>query len=116
MAKRPIRGTRPALLRMAGLCLVVLILAPWARATSAPPLERVTVQLNWMHQFEFAAFYAAIEHGYYRQFGLDISVKEGLPGTDAVREVVEGRADFGIGAPQWAGYDPAWYLHAGAAK
>lgn len=23
---------------------------------------------------------------------------------------------LGIGAPQWAGYDPAWYLHAGAAK
>jgi hypothetical protein len=23
---------------------------------------------------------------------------------------------LGIGAPQWDGYDPAWYLHAGAAK
>ncbi len=79
-------------------CWLVLSSAPLAWAVNPTmPLERVTVQLNWMHQFEFAAFYAAIDQGYYRQFGLDVTVKEGPPGTNTVREVVDGRADFGIG-------------------
>ena len=59
--------------------------------------EQVSVQINWKHQFEFAAFYAALEQGYYRDAGLDVSIHEGGPGIDAVKEVVEGRADFGVG-------------------
>jgi PAS domain S-box-containing protein len=57
----------------------------------------VTVQLNWKHQFEFAAFYAALAKGYYAEAGLTVRIIEGGPGIDAVREVSEGRADFGIG-------------------
>ena len=63
----------------------------------AAAAERVTVQLNWKHQFEFAAFYAALEMGYYRDAGLDVTVLEGGPGVDVVQEVTEGRADFGVG-------------------
>ncbi|MBI4743000.1 MAG: ABC transporter substrate-binding protein [Betaproteobacteria bacterium] len=70
---------------------------PWAHAAGDPP-ERVSVQLNWKHQFEFAAFYAALEKGYYRDAGLAVTIREGGPGVDSVKEVVVGRADFGIGA------------------
>lgn len=56
----------------------------------------VTVQLNWLHQFEFAAFYAAIEQGYYRSAGLDVKIIEGGPKTDVVDVVVNNRADFGV--------------------
>ncbi|MDP2432827.1 MAG: ABC transporter substrate-binding protein [Pseudomonadota bacterium] len=59
--------------------------------------ERVSVQLIWKHQFEFAAFYAAQEQGYYREAGLDVTIREGGPGIDAVKEVLEGRADFAVG-------------------
>ncbi len=57
----------------------------------------VSVQLIWKHQFEFAAFYAALEQGYYRAAGLDVTIREGGPGIDAVKEVLEGRAEFGVG-------------------
>jgi diguanylate cyclase (GGDEF)-like protein/PAS domain S-box-containing protein len=60
-------------------------------------LEPTTVQLNWKHQFEFAAFYAAQSQGYYRQAGLDVAIKEGGPGIDTTKEVTSGRADFGVG-------------------
>lgn len=60
--------------------------------------EPVTVQLNWKHQFEFAAFYAAESKGFYKDAGLDVSIKEGGPGIDVVNEVIAGRADFGVGA------------------
>ncbi len=74
------------------ICLLTLCLAGPAVA-----LERVSVQLLWKHQFEFAAFYAAQEYGYYREAGLEVELREGGPGIDAVAEVVSGRADFGVG-------------------
>jgi diguanylate cyclase (GGDEF)-like protein len=59
-------------------------------------LEKTSIQLNWKHQFEFAAFYAALDQGYYRDAGLDVTIREGGPGIDTVREVASGRSDFGI--------------------
>ena len=66
----------------------------WVPAHAA---EQVVVQLNWKHQFEFAAFYAAESQGYYKDAGLDVRIVEGGPGINVVKEVVEGRADFGVG-------------------
>ena len=66
-------------------------------AEAAPPGERATLQLKWRHQFQFAGYYAALEQGYYRQAGLDVEIREARPDTDPVREVTEGRADFGVG-------------------
>jgi ABC-type nitrate/sulfonate/bicarbonate transport system substrate-binding protein len=35
-------------------------------------LDRVTLQLKWLHQFQFAGYYAALEKGFYREAGLDV--------------------------------------------
>ena len=71
--------------------------SPGLAAVDPRATEPATVQLNWKHQFEFAAFYAAQAQGYYRQAGLDVTIREGGPGIDSVKEVSAGRADFGIG-------------------
>jgi diguanylate cyclase (GGDEF)-like protein/PAS domain S-box-containing protein len=63
---------------------------------ASPDLQKVVVQLDWKHQYEFAAFYAAKQQGYYQQAGLDVEIREGGPGIDATAEVVSGRADFGV--------------------
>lgn len=79
---------------------IVAILAalPLAHAVQAAEgAEPVTVQLNWKHQFEFAAFYAAQAQGYYKSAGLNVTIREGGPGVDVVQEVVSGRADFAVG-------------------
>ncbi|MCL6419655.1 ABC transporter substrate-binding protein [Aestuariirhabdus haliotis] len=60
-------------------------------------LEKVTLQLKWKHQFQFAGYYAAIEHGYYRAAGLDVKVREAVEGKDPVRSVLDGNAEFGVG-------------------
>lgn len=80
----------------AATALLALILCLWPVAP-AWATERVSVQLNWKHQFEFAAFYAAEEQGFYRQAGLDVDIREGGPGIDTISEVAAGHADFGIG-------------------
>ena len=45
-----------------------------ANATEAPAvaLQKISLQLVWKHQFEFAGFYAAIEKGFYRSQGLEV--------------------------------------------
>jgi ABC-type nitrate/sulfonate/bicarbonate transport system substrate-binding protein/nitrogen-specific signal transduction histidine kinase len=66
-------------------------------ALSGQAQTPITVQLNWKHQFEFAAFYAAIEQGYYQKENLDVTLREGGPGINAVAEVTAGRAAFAVG-------------------
>ncbi|MBK7897181.1 MAG: ABC transporter substrate-binding protein [Anaerolineaceae bacterium] len=58
----------------------------------------VTLQLKWFHQFQFAGYYAAIEQGYYREAGFDVTLVEGDPGEipQTVAEVLSGRAQYGI--------------------
>lgn len=86
---------------MATVGLLLGAAAAHAADPSRPPggaggLLPVTVQLNWRHQFEFAAFYAAEARGYYRDVGLDVRLLEGGPDIDAVEAVLEGVADFGV--------------------
>jgi signal transduction histidine kinase len=60
-------------------------------------LEKVSLQLKWTHQFQFAGYYAAVEKGFYRDAGLDVKIREALPEQDTAREVTKGAADFGVG-------------------
>ena len=43
--------------------------------------EKIILQLKWLHQFQFAGYYAAIEKKYYKDAGLDVILKEGRPGV-----------------------------------
>ena len=60
-------------------------------------LEKATVQLKWLHHFQFAGYYAALEKGFYREAGLDVTLVEGGPMVEVEKSVVEGKADFGVG-------------------
>lgn len=49
-------------------------------ATSAHAAEKVTLQLKWVPQAQFAGYYVAQEKGFYKDAGLDVTIKPG--GTD----------------------------------
>ncbi len=59
--------------------------------------EKVSLQLMWYDQFQFAGYYMAKEKGFYKNEGLDVEIKKFVPKMDTTKEVTEGRADFGIG-------------------
>ncbi len=63
-------------------------------------LESVTLQLKWQHQFQFAGYYAAISQGYYREAGLDVTLREAQPYEDPVQYVLNGNAEFGVGTSE----------------
>ena len=62
----------------------------------AAALDQVSLQLKWKHQFQFAGYYAALEQGFYRDAGLDVSIREGGPGIDVAETVASGKSDFGV--------------------
>ncbi|MFS2005039.1 PAS domain S-box protein [Duganella sp. CT11-25] len=63
----------------------------------AAAAEKVSLQLKWRHQFQFAGYYAAQDQGYYRDAGLDVTLLEARPSQDPLQNVVDGRAQYGVG-------------------
>ncbi|MBF4633499.1 ABC transporter substrate-binding protein [Agreia pratensis] len=59
-------------------------------------LTPVTLQLQWFAQAQFAGYYAALDQGYYKDEGLDVTILEG--GADIVPQDVlsGGDADYAI--------------------
>jgi ABC-type nitrate/sulfonate/bicarbonate transport system substrate-binding protein len=81
----------------------------FALALAALPIAanaetKLVLQLHREPQFEFAGYYAALWQGFYQAAGLDVEIKPGTPlgasPIDPVREITEGRAQFGTGTVQ----------------
>jgi len=85
------------------MCAIVfLAVAPdvCAAETFSGKVTPVRLQLKWRHQFQFAGFYAALEKGYYREAGFDVTIVSAVPGTDPVETVLKGGADFGVASSE----------------
>jgi NitT/TauT family transport system substrate-binding protein len=80
--------------------LVCVGLASWAAVAAAAPngkaATKVTLQLKWVTQAQFAGYYAALEKGYYKQQGLDVTIKVGGPSITPETVVAGKRAEFGL--------------------
>jgi ABC-type nitrate/sulfonate/bicarbonate transport system substrate-binding protein len=94
-------GSRCASFGIAATRAVLLASALLAVPRPSEAARKIVVQLHHAPQFEFAGYYAALWQGFYRDAGLDVEIRPGAsPGTapiDPVREVADGRAQFGTG-------------------
>lgn len=82
----------------AGL-LVALLTAGCGRkqsdaSTVPPPLERVTVQLDWVPEPEHGGFYQAQARGFFAEAGLDVVITPGGPNAFATQKIATGQADI----------------------
>lgn len=59
-------------------------------------LEKIKLQLQWKHQFEFAGFYAAKEKGFYKEVGLDVEFIESDLKKNIVDEVLNKNVHYGL--------------------
>jgi NitT/TauT family transport system substrate-binding protein len=64
--------------------------------TEAAQMDKVTLQLKWVTQAQFAGYYAAAEQGYYADEGLDVTIKPGGPDIVPEQVVLGDQAEFGI--------------------
>jgi diguanylate cyclase (GGDEF)-like protein/PAS domain S-box-containing protein len=62
----------------------------------ASETEKVTLQLKWFHQFQFAGYYAAKEKGFYQNLGLDVDIKEKHIDFNNIDQVISGEAQYGV--------------------
>jgi len=58
--------------------------------------EKISLQLKWFHQFQFAGYYAAKEKGFYNDVGLDVEIKERNVKQDNIKQVVNGESEYGV--------------------
>lgn len=63
----------------------------------ATKVDKVSLQLKWVPQAQFAGYYAAAAKGYYKQFNLDVTLKPGGPDITPEQVVASGQAEFGTG-------------------
>jgi NitT/TauT family transport system substrate-binding protein len=91
MKKRWVVG---AVLAVAVAAAVVAGLS--SRASAAPKLTNVTLQLKWVPQAQFAGYYAAAQLGYYKAAGLNVTLKNGGPNIIPEQVVASGQAQFGV--------------------
>jgi NitT/TauT family transport system substrate-binding protein len=63
-------------------------------------LDKMRLQLKWLHQAQFAGYYVAADKGYYKDMGLDVELLPGGPDVVPSQKVLTGAADVGI---DWVG-------------
>ena len=76
------------------VALLMLLFCPLHASAN----EKVRLQLKWPHHYTFAGYYAAKEKGFYQAAGLDVEFVPNFPGEDSVQKVIDGKAQFGVGA------------------
>ena len=55
--------------------------------------NKVTLQLKWVPQAQFAGYYVALDKGYYKDAGLDVTIKAGGPDIAPEQVIAGGGAD-----------------------
>ncbi len=67
-----------------------------SQASASAKLTKVTLQLKWVPQAQFAGYYAASALGFYKRAGLDVKLANGGPNIVPEQVVAAGRAQFGV--------------------
>ena len=72
---------------------VVMVLLTVGLAFSIQAADKVTIQLKWVTQAQFAGYYVAQDKGYYQAEGLDVTIKPGGPDIATPQVIAGGGAD-----------------------
>ncbi len=62
-------------------------------ATAAQAADKVTLQLKWVTQAQFAGYYVAADKGFYEEEGLEVEIKAGGPDISPPQVIAGGGAD-----------------------
>ncbi len=86
---------------MTRLSLLLILLTLWSPASTLAesdnkPIRDITLQLKWLHQFQFSGYYMAIEKGYYKDAGLNVKVVERTPNSVPVEQLLSGQVEFAV--------------------
>ena len=72
----------------------LLVLALAAAGFAAQAADKVTVQLKWVPQAQFGGYYMAAAKGFYKDAGLDVTIKPGGPDIAPTQVIAGKQADI----------------------
>ena len=72
---------------------MVLVMLTAGLGFAAQAADKVTIQLKWVTQAQFAGYYVAQDKGYYSADGLDVTIKPGGPDIATPQVIAGGGAD-----------------------
>ena len=75
------------------IALLMMASALPMMAASAEAADKVTLQLKWVTQAQFAGYYVAKDKGFYKEEGLDVDIKPGGPDIAPAQVIAGGGAD-----------------------
>ncbi len=78
------------------LAFMAAVLVATAAPVSAQAPEKVVFALNWFAVGDHAAYWVALEKGYYKAKGLDVELQNSKGSGDSIAKVDTGRADIGL--------------------
>ena len=78
------------------LTTLLAIAASLAMGTAASAADKLTLQLKWVTQAQFAGYFVADHEGFYAEEGLDVTIKPGGPDISPVQVIAGGGADVVI--------------------
>ena len=78
---------------MSTLKKIVMVILVSGLSFSLHAAEKVTIQLKWVTQAQFAGYYVAQDKGYYQAAGLDVTIKPGGPDIAPPQVIAGGGAD-----------------------
>ncbi len=76
--------------RLSAAAAIAAILGLGATASAA---DKLTLQLKWVTQAQFAGYYVAKDKGFYEEVGLDVTIKPGGPDINPSQVIAGGGAD-----------------------
>ena len=77
-------------------CCIIASFLSFFMPNVSKALEKVTIQLKWFHQFQFAGYYAAQEKGFFRKEGLNVTLRQRDPKSNYIEDVLQGKAEYGV--------------------
>ena len=78
---------------MKKLVLLTMIAGLTALGSVANAADKLTLQLKWVTQAQFAGYYVAKDKGFYSEEGLDVTIKPGGPDIAPAQVIAGGGAD-----------------------
>lgn len=84
------------------LVVVLVVILCFCTGNKQPQvsLDKVALQLKWIHQAQFAGFYVAHDKGFYSDEHIDVTFIEGGSQVDIAAPLISGAAQFTVLSPE----------------
>jgi NitT/TauT family transport system substrate-binding protein len=76
--------------------VAIAMVAAWPAASPAQSMQKVVFALNWFAVGDHAAYWVALEKGYYKARGLDVELQNSKGSGDSIAKVDTDRAHIGL--------------------